>query len=104
VTFTIDIDGEEDFVEVPLIPRPGPSAPQLIGIRMPEFAAPLPDRFVGDDDSTCKQQLFDVAVAEAEAIVQLDAMADDFGRETMMFVRIGWCRDVHRSSQDGLSV
>jgi hypothetical protein len=55
------------------------------------ICAPLLDRFVGDDDSTGKQQLFDVAIAEAEAIVQPDAMADDFGRETIMFVRICWC-------------
>jgi hypothetical protein len=91
---TCAMNGEEDLIEVPLVARLGAPAPELIGIRLPELPAPLPDRFVGDDDSTGEQQLFDIAVAEAEAIVQPDAMADALGREAVVFVRVGWCGSV----------
>jgi hypothetical protein len=92
-----------DF-QVPLVARPRPAASELMGIRLSEFPAPLPDRLVGDDDSTGEQQLFDIAVAEAEAVVQPDAVADDLGRKTVVFVQVGWCRSVHRSSHDSLLV
>jgi hypothetical protein len=62
-----------------------------------ELAAPLADGFVGDDDPTGEQQLFDVPIAEAEAVIEPDAVADDLGRETMMFIRVGWCGSVHSS-------
>jgi hypothetical protein len=39
-----------------------------------------------DDHSAGEQQLFDVAVAEAEAIIQPDAVADDLGRKAVVFI------------------
>jgi hypothetical protein len=39
------MDGEEHFVQVPPVARPGPSMPELIHIRSAELAAPLPDGF-----------------------------------------------------------
>jgi hypothetical protein len=83
------VDGQKHLIQVPLVARPGPAASELMGIRLSEFPAPLPDRLVGDDDSTGEQQLFDIAVAEAEAKVQPDAMADDLGRKPMVCVRGG---------------
>jgi hypothetical protein len=97
-------DGQKHLIQVPLVARPGPAASELMGIRLSEFPAPLPDRLVGDDDSAGEQQLFNVSVAEAEAVVQPDAMADDLGRNPMVCVQVGWCRDVHGRSQNGLSV
>src|SRR5262245_45768641 len=49
-----------------MVPMPSPGT-ELMGRRLPELPAPLPDRFVGDDDSTSEQQFFDIAVAGAEA-------------------------------------
>ncbi len=46
------VDGEEDFVEVPFIAWLGAPAPQLIGICLPELAAPIPHSFVGQDDTS----------------------------------------------------
>ena len=87
VAFTID--GEEHFIQVPRIPGPGPPTSELIGIRLAELPAPLADGFVGDDDSTGKQQLFDIPIAQAEAVIQPHAVADDLGRETGVFIRVG---------------
>jgi hypothetical protein len=53
-------------------------APALIGIGLSAFPAPLPDRFVGDDDAPGEQPLFDVPVAQADAVVQPDTVTDNF--------------------------
>jgi hypothetical protein len=91
------VDREKDLIQVPLVARLGAPATELIGIRLPELLAPLPDRFVGDDDSTSEQQLFDIAIAEAEAEVEPDAVADDLGREAVVFVPVDWGGSVHRN-------
>jgi hypothetical protein len=72
------IDRQKHLIEMPLIPGLRPAVPQLIGIRLPELLAPLPDRFIGHDDATSEQERFHVAVAETKAEVQPDATADDF--------------------------
>ena len=46
------VDREEDLVQMPLVAGSRLSLTELIGIGLPEFPAPLPDRFVGDEDST----------------------------------------------------
>jgi hypothetical protein len=77
---------EKDLIQMPLITSLGAPATQLIGIRLLELLASLPERFVRHDDPAGEQQLFDITVAEAEAKVQPNAMADDLGRKPMMFV------------------
>ena len=91
------VDREKHLVQVPLVARPGPSMPELIGIGLPELQAPLPDGFIGHDHPTGEQEFFDIAVAETEAEVQPDAIADDLSREAVVFVWVGWCGSVHRS-------
>jgi hypothetical protein len=65
----LPIDGEEHLIKVPFVTWSRPSAPELIGIGLPKLPAPLPDRFIGHDDSAGEQQFFHIAVAEAEAEV-----------------------------------
>jgi hypothetical protein len=76
---------------------PGSMASQLIGVLLTELAAPLADGFVGHHNPARKEQFFDVPIAQAEAEVQPDAVADDLGREAVMLVAVGrWC--VHVTS------
>jgi hypothetical protein len=91
------IDREEHLVQVPCVTRSWAPATQLICILLPKFPAPLSDGFIRHTDPPCKQELFHVAVAQAEAVVEPDAMADDLGRETMVCVWVGWCGCVHSS-------
>jgi hypothetical protein len=80
---------QEYLIQVPLIPGLSPAVAQLIGIRLPELLAPLPDRFIGHDDATSEQELFHVPVAETKAEVQPDAMADDFRWKSVILVSGG---------------
>ena len=64
----------------------------MIRIGWPKLPAPLADGFVGDQHATDKEELFDVPIAEAEAVVKPHPMANDLGGKPMVFVALqgGW--------------
>jgi hypothetical protein len=91
------IDREEDLVQVPRVARSGTPAPELIGKILTKLQTPLADGFIRDDDFPGAQQLFDIAIAEAEAEIQPHRMTDDLGWEAVMLVTVGrWC--IHTTS------
>ncbi len=57
------VDPEQDFIEVLLISRLWPPAPELIGLLLPKLATPLPDSFVRHGHAADEQEFFHVAVA-----------------------------------------
>src|SRR5215471_10534033 len=83
------IDRQEDFIKMPFVPWLGASTLQLIRVILPKLATPLADRFVGHVDAAFEQQLLYIAVAQREAIVEPDPMADDLAGETVVFVACG---------------
>jgi hypothetical protein len=80
------VDGEEHLVQVLLIARTRTPAVELIGIGLPELQAPPANRFVGHHNPTDEEQLFDIPIAQAEAIIEPDPVADNLGGKTMVFV------------------
>jgi hypothetical protein len=85
-------NGEKDLVQRPLVTRLRAPTAELIGLRLSEFSAPLPDRLVGDDDATGEQELFHITVAEAKPEIQPDAVADALDREAVVLIAVaGWC-------------
>jgi hypothetical protein len=62
VVFTID--GEDDFIEMPLVTSLCSPSAQLIRVVLAKSAAPLPDRFIREHESARCQQFFHVAIAE----------------------------------------
>jgi hypothetical protein len=82
-------DGQKHLIQVPLVVRSRVPTAQLMGIGLPEFPASIPHRLVRQEDATFGRELFDVPVAQAEAEIQPDTVADDLGREPMALVRIG---------------
>jgi hypothetical protein len=86
----LPMNREKDFIEMPRVAGPRAPAPELMGVRLPERPAPLVDGFIGHDHPTDAHQLFDIPVAEAEADVEPDTVADDPRRKTMA------CRGVGR--------
>ena len=88
-------DREEHLVQVPLVAGFGASMPESIGIPLTELAAPFADGFVGHHDPTGEQQLFDIAVAQAETKVQPDTVSDNFRRKPVAFIRIGRRERIH---------
>ena len=56
---------------------------QPTGVLATKLPAPLADRLIGDDDASLGQQIFDIAEAEAEEIVEPYGVADDQRRESV---------------------
>src|SRR5262245_54788732 len=65
----------KDYFQMPCVAGPGPPTPELPRIELAELAAPFADGLVGHYYPTGQQQLFDIAVAQAKAEIQPDAVA-----------------------------
>src|SRR5215510_4468964 len=89
------MNGQKDLIEVPLVPGLGASPLEVIGIVLPKFPTPLPDRFMGDLDTPSQHHLFHIAVTQAKAVIQPDAMADDLSREAMVLIPFSLSRRGH---------
>ena len=55
---------EDDLVQVPFVTTLAPTTAQFIRIGLSKFQAPLPHGFIGHDDPTLRQKLFDIAETE----------------------------------------
>jgi hypothetical protein len=53
-----------------------------------EFDTPQANRFATDSDASLGEQIFDITMAEIEAAVQLDCIADDVRRESVTLISI----------------
>jgi hypothetical protein len=85
-------------LQVPLLTRSRMPAMQLVGIDLPELAAPIAHSLVRQDDAALGHQLFDVTVAEIEAKVQPGTVADNLGRKPMALIPVGYGSWIHAAS------
>ncbi len=58
----------------------------FIGIRLAKFEAPLPHRFIGDNNASLREKLLDVAKTERKAKREPHGVADTLWREAVSFV------------------
>jgi hypothetical protein len=80
-------DPDEDFVHEDGVAVTAVPAPQSMLVLGPELVAPEADRLVGDGDASPGQQIFDVPVAEIEAVIEPDGVLDDLRRKSVPPVR-----------------
>ena len=83
------VDGEEDFLQMPLIARSRTPASQLIGIGPPKLPAPMAYGFIGQHDPVCGHQFFNIPIAQAEAKVEPDTVIDNLRRKPMALIWTG---------------
>jgi len=97
------VDGDEHFVQVPRVARLRSAAAQGVRIGLAELAAPLADGLVRQDDAPLSEQFLHVAVAEGEAEIPPDGVADDLRREPVALVTGDPHQFIHGPSiaQDG---
>jgi hypothetical protein len=99
---TYAVNGQKHRIQMPRVPRSGVLTLELVGIGVPERPAPLTNGFIGDHYASYTSSFFDVAVAEAEADIPPDAMADDLGWETMVLLKIqGWWAQTTNMAHQG---
>ena len=87
------LDRDEHLVEMPGVSHPTAAAPQPPRVDRTEPLAPLPNRLVGDRHASLREEIFSIAEAEAEPIVEPDRVADN----------IGWDIDIRDSWPTGSS-
>src|SRR5262245_32257279 len=80
------MDRQEDLVQVPCVARLRTPPLQPIGVVLPTRPTPLPERFVGHCDAAFEQEFFHITVAQGEAIIEPDSVADDFARKAVVLV------------------
>ncbi len=85
---TLTSDRQEQFVNIPDVAQSSLLSSQRAGIVGAKLVAPSPNRLIGDDDTSLGEQVFDVAEAESEPMVQPDGVADDLRREAV--TTISW--------------
>jgi hypothetical protein len=83
---TLAADCHEELVQMPRVanwPRPTPEPP-CVG--RTESLAPVPDGLVRHCDGALGEEVFDVAEAEGEAVVEPDGVADNRWREPVAWI------------------
>src|SRR5262249_16131841 len=83
------MNGQKHLVEVPRVTWLGASTLQLIGVVLPNLQTPLADGLMGHVDAALAQEFLHITVAQREAIIPPDAMADDLPGEAVVFVAFG---------------
>ena len=71
----LTMNREKHRSQVPFVAWLRASVPQLVRVVLPKLQTPLADGLMGHCDPTGEHHLFYVAVTQAEAIIQPDAMA-----------------------------
>ena len=92
-------DADEQFVQVPGVTQTSLAAFQVSGVPWPKLETLLADGFVGNRGSPLGQEIFDLAEAQTEAVVEPHGVADDRRGEAVSVI----CgrRTVHRPSLPG---
>ena len=82
--FAVDFD--EDFTDVERVAEALVFSLQTAGINCTEFDTPQTDRFSGYSDAPFNQEIFNVSVAQVEAIVEPDSIGNDIWWESVSFI------------------
>jgi len=73
---TLTANSQEEFVQMQVSPT-GPARCRPPRVRQAEDVAPVLDGFVRDRDAAVREEVFDVAETQSEAVVEPDGVADD---------------------------
>jgi len=74
------------IVQVPRVAQPPLPSLEAPSVLRPKLATPLADRFVGHGDPPLGQEVFDVAEAETESVVEPHGVTGDFWGESVSVV------------------
>ncbi len=78
-------------VQVPNVAESTLTTPEIPCVFRSKLPTPLSDGLVGDDDPPLRQEFLDIAETQAESVIEVDTMADDFAREPVAAVAGLFC-------------
>ena len=93
------IDGNDDFIKMPLIRNIGSITLDAIGKVASEPVHPKPDGFAADNHVTFGKQILHISRAEGKPIIRPNGVTNDLSRKAVAFQarRVGW--DFHARVQ-----
>ncbi len=71
---------------MPFVPTARATTAQFLGIGLPKLQTALSNRFIGHDNPSLCQKLFNIAKTERKAEIQPDSVTDNFRWEAVAFV------------------
>jgi hypothetical protein len=71
---------------MPFVAATRTATTQFIGVGLPEFEAPLPNRLIGHDDASLGHQFLNIPGTERKAEIQPHSVADHLPWETETFL------------------
>ena len=72
------LNGDEQFIQVPRVTQPPLPSLEASSVLRPEPETPQADGLVGDRDAPLGEEIFDVAEAQTESVVEPHGVTDDF--------------------------
>src|SRR5215813_11283780 len=85
----LTMDREKHLIQVPFVAWLGTSMFQPIRVVLPKLQTPLPDGLMGDIDPAFAQQFLHITIAQREAVIEPDPMADDLAEKAVILVVFG---------------
>ena len=82
------VDLDEDFIDIERIAIAAVLSLQSSGMERAELDASEADRFAADSNASFGEKIFNVAVAEVEAIVEPDSIGNSIRRESVPFIGV----------------
>jgi hypothetical protein len=79
-------DSNKHFINVPDVPESSLFSAQRSSKGRSKLGAPVSNSLVRYRDTPLGKQIFDIAIAEREPMIEPDGMADDFRRKSMIFI------------------
>jgi hypothetical protein len=76
------VDPNTDFIDEPVIAAGTRPLSKPVRAGRAESSAPAPDSLAGHFDASFRQQVFNIPLAETEALVEPNSMTNDFWRES----------------------
>jgi hypothetical protein len=83
------LDVHEQFVQVPRVAQAALPAPEDPGVRRTEPPTPQANRLVGHGDAPLSEEIFGIAEAQTETVVEPNGVTDDLRRESVPVVADG---------------
>ena len=83
----LTLDGDEEFIHLPDLAQSALFPPQFSCVAGSKLPTPVSDCFVGDQDSSLREQVFYVSKTQGEPVVQPDSVTDDFRRKAVASIK-----------------
>ena len=84
----LGVDSDEHLIDEECVPIATVLFLQSAYVEGAELDTPKADRFSADRDASFSHKIFDIAMAQVEAIVEPDSIGNDIWRESVPFVGI----------------